>query len=107
VTGDVVITRSLIARAALAVLGDINARGMSFHMIDLGGDVISHSKLVFTLLPGVAEASGTALGRVSQVNADQKERGRYLESNMTFGFTVDRRTEEQRRPLTEISNRKP
>jgi len=61
--GDVVITPKLdrmfrSALNALDVLGRLKDRGVSLHMIDLGGDVTGNgiSKLVFTILPAVAEA---------------------------------------------------
>jgi putative DNA-invertase from lambdoid prophage Rac len=62
-SGDVIITAKLdrmfrSALDALGVLGDLKARKVSLHMIDLGGDVTDNgiSKLVFTILSAVAEA---------------------------------------------------
>ena len=61
--GDVVITPKLdrmfrSALDALDVLARLKDRGVSLHMIDLGGDVTGNgiSKLVFTILSAVAEA---------------------------------------------------
>jgi DNA invertase Pin-like site-specific DNA recombinase len=65
--GDVVITPKLdrmfrSALNALDVLGQLKDRGVSLHMIDLGGDVTGNgiSKLVFTILSAVAAASRRA-----------------------------------------------
>ena len=63
------------------VLADLKERGVSLHMIDLGGDVTGNgiSKLVFTILSAVAEAERDRIReRISVVEADQKARGAYL-----------------------------
>lgn len=94
--GDVVVTSKLdrmfrSALDALDVLAKLKARGVSLHMIDLGGDVTGNgiSKLVFTILSAVAEAErDRTRERVSQVKADQRGRGRYLGGKVPFGFTV-------------------
>jgi putative DNA-invertase from lambdoid prophage Rac len=92
--GDVVITPKLdrmfrSALDALAVLGDLKARGVSLHMIDLGGDTTGNgvSKLVFTILSAVAEAErDRTRERITEVKADQRKRGRYLGGTIPFGF---------------------
>jgi putative DNA-invertase from lambdoid prophage Rac len=92
--GDVVITPKLdrmfrSALDALDVLAKLKARGVSLHMIDLGGDVTNNgiSKLVFTILSAVAEAERDRIReRISTVKADQKQRGRYLGGKVPFGF---------------------
>jgi putative DNA-invertase from lambdoid prophage Rac len=94
--GDVVITAKLdrmfrSALDALGVLADLKERGISLHMIDLGGDVTGNgiSKLVFTILSAVAEAERDRIReRISVVKADQKARGAYLGGKVPFGFTV-------------------
>lgn len=94
--GDVLITAKLdrmfrSALDALDVLGKLKARGVSLHMIDLGGNVTGNgiSKLVFTILSAVAEAERDRIReRVSQVKADQRVRGRYLGGKVPFGFAV-------------------
>jgi len=97
--GDVVVTAKLdrmfrSALDALDVLSKLKARGVSLHMIDLGGDVTGNgvSKLVFTILSAVAEAERDRIReRVSQVKADQKQRGRYLGGKVPFGFVLVKR----------------
>ena len=100
--GDVVITPKLdrmfrSALDALAVLADLKERGISLHMIDLGGDVTANgiSKLVFTILSAVAEAERDRIReRISTVKADQKARGCYLGGIVPYGYTlVDGRLE--------------
>jgi putative DNA-invertase from lambdoid prophage Rac len=94
--GDVLITPKLdrmfrSAMDALGVLSDLKSRGVSLHMIDLGGDVTNNgiSKLVFTILSAVAEAERDRIReRISTVKADQKARGRYLGGKVPYGFRV-------------------
>src|SRR5512132_2244443 len=84
--GDIVITSKLdrmfrSALDALRVLDDLRKRGISLHMIDLGGDVTGNgiSKLVFTILSAGAEAERGRINRhIRDVKAGQRTRGRYL-----------------------------
>jgi DNA invertase Pin-like site-specific DNA recombinase len=74
---------------ALAVLGDLKARGASLHMIDLGGDTTGNgvSKLVFTILSAVAEAErDRTRERIAEVKRDQRSRGRFLGGRVPFGW---------------------
>jgi DNA invertase Pin-like site-specific DNA recombinase len=94
--GDSVITAKLdrmfrSALDALAVLSDLQAKGISLHMIDLGGDTTGNgvSKLVFTILSAVAEAErDRTRERIAEVKRDQKRRGRYLGGKEPFGHEV-------------------
>jgi putative DNA-invertase from lambdoid prophage Rac len=94
--GDVVITAKLdrmfrSALDAMDVLAKLKERGVSLHMIDLGGDVTGNgiSKLVFTILSAVAEAERDRIAeRVATVKADQRQRGRYLGGKIPFGHRV-------------------
>jgi DNA invertase Pin-like site-specific DNA recombinase len=94
--GDVIITPKLdrcfrSALDALEVLQDLKARGVSLHMIDLGGDVTGNgiSKLMFTILSAVAEAERDRIReRISDVKRDQRNRGRYLGGKVPFGYRV-------------------
>src|SRR3984885_8922709 len=94
--GDVIITPKLdrmfrSALDALGVLAQIKERGVSLHMIDLGGDTTGNgiSKLVFTILSAVAEAERDRIReRIAQVKQDQKDRGRYLGGKLPIGFRV-------------------
>src|SRR5687768_6198587 len=94
--GDVVVTAKLdrmfrSALDALGVLGDLKERGISLHMIDLGGDVTGNgiSKLVFTILSAVAEAERDRIReRITDVKADQRQRGRFLGGYWPFGHRV-------------------
>ena len=87
--GDVVITPKLdrmfrSALDALEVLASSRRRGVSLHMIDLGGDTTGNgvSKLVFTILSAVAEAErDRTRERIAEVKRDQRQRGRYLGGN--------------------------
>src|SRR5207248_6676472 len=94
--GDVVITPKLdrmfrSALDALDVLGQLKDRGVSLHMIDLGGDVTGNgvSKLVFTILSAVAEAERDRIReRIRDVKADQRKRQRYLGGIVPFGWRI-------------------
>lgn len=93
---DVVITPKLdrmfrSALDALDVLGKLKARGISLHMIDLGGDTTGNgvSKLVFTILSAVAEAErDRTRERITDVKRDQRQRGRYLGGRVPFGWKL-------------------
>lgn len=94
--GDVIITPKLdrcfrSALDALDVLQTLKERGVSLHMIDLGGDVTGSgiSKLLFTILSAVAEAERDRIReRISDVKRDQRQRGRYLGGQVPFGYRV-------------------
>jgi DNA invertase Pin-like site-specific DNA recombinase len=94
--GDVVITPKLdrlfrSALNALDVLAQLKERGVSLHMIDLGGDVTGNgiSKLVFTILSAVAEAERDRIReRIREVKADQRKRQRYLGGIVPFGWRI-------------------
>ena len=94
--GDVAITPKLdrmfrSALDALDVLGQLKDRGVSLHMIDLGGDVTGNgvSKLVFTILSAVAEAERDRISeRIRDVKADQRKRQRYLGGIVPFGCRI-------------------
>ena len=76
---------------ALDVLDQLKQRGVRLHMIDLGGDVTGNgiSKLVFTILCAVAEAErDRTRERITEVKADQRQRGRFLGGMKPFGFDV-------------------
>ena len=93
-SGDVVITSKLdrmfrSALDALDVLGQLKRRGVSLHMIDLGGDVTGNgiSKLVFTILSAVAEAERDRIReRIREVKSNQRKRRRYLGGIVPFGW---------------------
>ena len=93
---DVVVTAKLdrmfcSALDALGVLADLKQRGVSLHMIDLGGDVTGNgiSKLVFTILSAVAEAErDRRRERIAEVKRDQRTRNRYLGGVVPFGWSV-------------------
>jgi DNA invertase Pin-like site-specific DNA recombinase len=92
--GDTIITPKLdrmfrSALDALGVLGELKGRGVSLHMVDLGGDVTGDgiSKLVFTILSAVAEAErDRTRERIAEVKADQRRRGRFLGGSAPFGW---------------------
>jgi DNA invertase Pin-like site-specific DNA recombinase len=78
---------------ALNVLQQLQALGVSLHMIDLGGDVTGNgvSKLVFMILSAVAEAErDRTRERIRDVKRDQAKRGRFLGGRRPpFGFRLD------------------
>jgi putative DNA-invertase from lambdoid prophage Rac len=92
--GDVVIAPKLdrlfrSALDALTVVEDLRQRGVSLHLLDLGGDISGNglSKLFLTIAAAFAEAERDRIReRVSQSKADQKARGRYLGGTVPFGF---------------------
>ena len=92
--GDVVITAKLdrmfrSALDALDILGQLKTRGVSLHMIDLGGDTTGNgvSKLVFTILSAVAEAERDRIReRISEAKAGQRQRGEFLGGLAPYGY---------------------
>jgi putative DNA-invertase from lambdoid prophage Rac len=96
-SGDVILTAKLdrmfrSALDALDVLGRLQKRGISLHMLDLGGDVTGNgiSKLVFTILSAVAEAERDRIReRIVDVKRDQRSSNRYLGGKVPFGWRVD------------------
>jgi putative DNA-invertase from lambdoid prophage Rac len=96
--GDTVITSKLdrmfrSALDALEVLGQLKRRGVSLHMIDLGGDVTGNgiSRLVFTILSAVAEAERDRIReRIRDVKLDQRRRNRYLGGIVPFGWRISK-----------------
>jgi DNA invertase Pin-like site-specific DNA recombinase len=92
--GDVVIAPKLdrlfrSALDALQVVEDLRKRGVSLHLLDLGGDISGNglSKLFLTIAAAFAEAERDRIReRIGQVKADQKARGRYLGGIVPFGY---------------------
>lgn len=94
--GDVVVVAKLdrlfrSALDALRVVGEMRERGVSLHMIDLGGDVSGNglSRMFLTVAAAFAEAERDRIReRVAQTKRDQAARGRYLGGVVPFGFEV-------------------
>ena len=92
--GDLVIAPKLdrlfrSALDALTTVEDLRKRGVSLHLLDLGGDISGNglSKLFLTIAAAFAEAERDRIReRIGQVKADQKARGRYLGGIVPFGF---------------------
>jgi DNA invertase Pin-like site-specific DNA recombinase len=92
--GDVVIAPKLdrlfrSALDALTVVENMRKRGVSLHLLDLGGDISGNglSKLFLTIAAAFAEAERDRIReRIGQVKADQKARGRYLGGIVPFGY---------------------
>jgi DNA invertase Pin-like site-specific DNA recombinase len=92
--GEVVIAPKLdrlfrSALDALTVVDDLRKRGVSLHLLDLGGDISGNglSKLFLTIAAAFAEAERDRIReRIGQVKADQKARGRYLGGIVPFGY---------------------
>ena len=94
--GDIVIAPKLdrLFRSALDALQTVQAlreRGVSLHLLDLGGDISGNglSKLFLTIAAAFAEAERDRIReRIGQVKADQKARGRYLGGLKPFGYRI-------------------
>lgn len=94
--GDIIVCAKLdrmfrSALDALTVVDDLKKKGISLHLIDLGGDVSGNgiSKLFFTIISAVAEAERDRIAaRVLEVKRDQKSRGRHLGGKRPFGYQV-------------------
>ena len=78
---------------ALKTAEVIKEKGVSLHLIDLGGDVTGNgiSKMFFTIVSAVAEAERDRIAqRVLDVKQDQRKRGRHLGGKRPFGFQIDK-----------------
>jgi DNA invertase Pin-like site-specific DNA recombinase len=92
--GDVIIAPKLdrlfrSALDALTVVEDLRARGVSLHLLDLGGDISGNglSKLFLTIAAALAEAERDRIReRITQAKRDQKARGRFLGGTVPFGY---------------------
>jgi putative DNA-invertase from lambdoid prophage Rac len=90
--GDVIIAArfaDLFASAAdaLKVVAALERRGVALHVIDIGGDMASISKLFVTMATAFAEGGGKlASARIRQSKAELKVRGRYVGGKVPFGF---------------------
>ena len=84
--GDTIICAKLdrmfrSALDALQMVKEFKDKGVSLHLIDLGGDVAGNgiSKLFFTIISAVAEAERDRIvQRILDVKSDQRRRGRHL-----------------------------
>jgi putative DNA-invertase from lambdoid prophage Rac len=96
VKGDILIAPKLdrVFRSALDALQTVEflkTKGVSLHLLDLGGDISGNglSKLFLTIAAAFAEAERDRLReRITQVKADQKSRGRFLGGSMKFGYRL-------------------
>ena len=94
--GDVVIATKLdrmfrSAADALNSLEQMKQRGISLHLIDLGGDCTGNgvAKLVFHILAAVAEAERERITeRIVEVKARQREEGQFIGGRVPFGWTL-------------------
>jgi DNA invertase Pin-like site-specific DNA recombinase len=94
-SGDVVVSPKLdrVFRSALDALQQteaLRARGVSLHLLDLGGDIAGNglSRLFMTIAAAFAELERDRIReRIIQVKRDQKARGRFLGGTRPpFGF---------------------
>jgi putative DNA-invertase from lambdoid prophage Rac len=94
--GDILIASKLdrlfrSAIDALTVTEDLRKRGVSVHLMDLGGDVAGNgmAKLFLTIAAAFAEAERDRIReRIINVKDDQKKQGKYLGGIVPFGFAV-------------------
>lgn len=94
--GDIIICSKLdrlfrSARDALTVSDELKQRGVSLHLLDLGGDVTNNgvSKMFFTIVAAFAEFERDRIAeRISDVKASERDKGRYLGGTRPFGFRI-------------------
>jgi DNA invertase Pin-like site-specific DNA recombinase len=96
VQGDVVLCAKLdrmfrSAKDALDVADLLKKRGVSLHLLDLGGDITGNgiSKVFFTIVAAFAEFERDRIAeRISDVKANEKQKGRYLGGARPFGWHI-------------------
>lgn len=94
--GDILVAAKLdrVFRSALDALQmtqGLKDKGVSLHLIDLGGDTSGNglSKLFLTIAAAFAEAERDRIReRVQNTKADQRERGRFLGGRKPFGYRI-------------------
>jgi putative DNA-invertase from lambdoid prophage Rac len=92
--GDIVLAPKLdrlfrSALDALIVVEDMRKRGVSLHMLDLGGDISNNgmSKFFLTMAAAFAEVERDVLReRIGQAKADHRKQGRFLGGAVPFGY---------------------
>jgi len=95
--GDVLIFSKLDrafrnTRNALNTLHDLKLRGISFHFIDLGGDVTNDGigSVIFTILSAFATFERERIAtRIREVKQVQKADGKFLGGFTRFGYKVE------------------
>ena len=96
-SGDTIICSKLdrmfrSAKDALVVSEELQKMNVSLHLIDLGGDVTGNgvSKMFFTIVASFAEFERDRIAeRISDVKANEKQKGRFLGGSKPFGFQID------------------
>jgi len=94
--GDIIIAAKLdrmfrSALDALQIVARLKEKGVTLHLLDLGGDMAANgfSKTFLTIAAAFAEAERDRIReRISQVKADQKERGHFLGGARPFGYHI-------------------
>jgi len=79
------------ARDALIVSDELKQKGVSLHLLDLGGDVTGNgiSKVFFTIVAAFAEFERDRIAeRISDVKSNEREKGRYLGGTRPFGYCI-------------------
>lgn len=95
-TGDIILCAKLdrmfrSARDALVVSEELRKRGVSLHLLDLGGDVTGNgiSKVFFTIVAAFAEFERDRIAeRIADVKDNEREKGRYLGGSRPFGYQI-------------------
>lgn len=79
------------AQDALAVAEQLQRKGVSLHLLDLGGDVTTSAvgKMFFTIVAAFAEFERDRIAeRITDVKQNEREKGRFLGGAKPFGFRV-------------------
>lgn len=79
------------ARDALDTSHKLKMRGVSLHLLDLGGDVTGNgvSKVFFTIVAAFAEFERDRIAeRISDVKSHERSKGRFLGGSRPFGYTI-------------------
>ena len=84
------------AKDALIVSDELKKKGVSLHLMDLGGDVTGNgvSKVFFTIVAAFAEFERDRIAeRITDVKANERSKGRYLGGTRPFGYQVNEANE--------------
>lgn len=80
------------AKDALEVADLLKRKGVSLHLLDLGGDITGNgiSKVFFTIVAAFAEFERDRIAeRVMDVKANERAKGKFLGGSRPFGWRVE------------------
>lgn len=100
-SGDVILCSKLdrmfrSAKDALTVSDELKKKGVSLHLLDLGGDVTGNgvSRVFFTIVAAFAEFERDRIAeRITDVKSNERSKGKFLGGSRPFGYQISKSNE--------------